>query len=428
MSLPRLLAGIDGAGAMSLAAHSAVHGDLPLESHRLSRDAHGKAAVIEELRGSGLTGRGGAAFPLARKLASVAAGRDRPVVVVNACEGEPASEKDRLLLERLPHLVIDGALTCARTVDSDRIIFAIDANHPTARWAVEAALAERSDTGRRGLAAEVLEIPAGYVSGQESAIVNHLNGGRAVPTAAPPMVFERGVGRRPTLVSNAETLGHVALIVRHGADWFRELGTPTEPGSLLVTLGGAVAEPGVFEIEPGAPLDWLLSAAGGTLEPARAFLFGGYGGGWVDAGDAADLEIAGRPLRELGASLGPGVIVALPESACPVAETARVAAWLESQSARQCGPCVHGLAAIAGALHSIAAGAPEPDVLTRLTRWAGLVTGRGACGHPDGAARFVASSLRVFAAEFADHAAHGPCTACLGAPVLPLPARVAVPA
>jgi NADH:ubiquinone oxidoreductase subunit F (NADH-binding) len=428
MSLPRLLAGVDTAVAMSLASHNAVHGDPPVERPRDRRDGHRGAAVIDELRRSGLAGRGGGGFPVARKLASVTSARGRPVVIVNACEGEPASEKDRLLLELLPHLVIDGALTCARALDADRVIFAIGTDRPTARWAIQAALAERTDTGRRGLAAEVVAIPAGYVSGQESAIVNYLNGGRAVPTAAPPMVFERGVARRPTLVSNAETLGHVALIARHGAAWFRELGTDLEPGSMLVTLGGAVAHPGVFEIELGAALDSLVAAAGGLLEPVRAFLFGGYGGGWVDACDAAHLQIAARPLRDLGASLGPGVIVALPESACPVAETARVAAWLESQSARQCGPCVHGLSAIAGALRSIASGRPETDVLARLTRWAGLVTGRGACAHPDGAARFVASGLRVFAAEFADHAEYGPCTACSGAPVLPLPTGVALAA
>lgn len=428
MSLPRLLAGADFAAATSLTAHNAVHGELPTATLGGPRGGHGAAPVIDELQHSGLTGRGGGGFPFARKLAAVAAGRGRPVVVVNGCEGEPASDKDRLLLERLPHLVIDGALTCARALDADRVIFAVDANQPTARWAMQAALGERPDAGRRGLAAEVVAIPAGYISGQESALVNHLNGGHALPTTTPPMVFERGFARRPTLVGNAETFGHVALIVRYGAAWFRELGTELEPGSALVTLGGAVREPGVFEIEFGANLDSVLTAAGGVLEPVRAFLFGGYGGGWVDPSDASDLGVSDRPLRQLGAAFGPGVIVALPESACPVAETVRVAAWLESQSARQCGPCTHGLSAITGALRSIATGRADADVLKRLARWAGLVTGRGACAHPDGAARFVSSALRVFAAEFADHAEYGPCTPCSAVRVLPLPAHAAVAA
>jgi NADH:ubiquinone oxidoreductase subunit F (NADH-binding) len=242
------------------------------------------------------------------------------------------------------------------------------------------------------------------------------------------MVFERGVARRPTLVSNAETLAHVGLVARHGADWFREVGTGEDPGSTLVTVGGAIAYPGVFEIELGSPVESLLEAAGGPVGPPRAFLFGGYGGAWIDASSVRGLEFSERSLGRAGGTLGPGVLVVLPASACPVAETARVAAWLERQSARQCGPCTHGLAAIAGGLGSLVDGTAEPDILRRLAGWAELVTGRGACAHPDGAARFLASGLDVFAAEFIDHAAYGRCSACARMAVLPLPTRVAVTA
>jgi NADH:ubiquinone oxidoreductase subunit F (NADH-binding) len=431
MSLPRLLAGLGGPGATTLASHEAVHGELPVDRARRSGRLPAGGSLVDEIRLSGLRGRGGAGFPLATKLTSVAAGRGRPIVVVNGCEGEPASEKDRVLLERVPHLVIDGATACARALDAERIFYAIDADNAAARWALESAIAERPGVGRRGSspsASEVVGIPAGYVSGQETAIVNFINGGRALPSTTPPMVFERGVSRRPTLVTNSETVAQVGLIARYGAEWFREIGTDQEPGSALVSVSGGVLDPGVLEVELGASVDSLLAGAGGTAGRPRAFLFGGYGGGWIDASQASGLAISERSLRQAGGMLGPGVVVVLPESACPVTETALVAGWLERESAGQCGPCVHGLAAIAGALRAIADGRPEPDAIGQLARWSRLVTGRGACGHPDGAARFVTSALRVFAPEFADHAAFGRCPACARIPVLPLPSRLAVAA
>ena len=311
-------------------------------------------------------------------------------------------------------------------LDADQIVFAVDAGDPGSKWALQAALAERPDTGRRGLDATVVSVPTGYVSGHEAAVVNFVNRGIAKPTAAPPMVFERGIARRPTLVANAETAAHVGLIARYGAGWFREVGTDDEPGSALVTLSGAVADPGVFEIEYGSVLGSLIDAAGGTFSPLRAVLVGGYCGTWIEADRATRVRLAAGPLRALDASFGAGVIVALPESACPVAETVRVAEWLAGESAGQCGPCVHGLAAIAGTLAEVADGRGGPDASGRLSRWAELVSGRGACAHPDGMARFVTSSLRVFSDEFADHAHYGRCAACARPPVLRLPQRLAL--
>jgi NADH:ubiquinone oxidoreductase subunit F (NADH-binding) len=425
MSLPRLLAGVDGPRALSSDAHLAVHGSLPAVRGRRDR---GSSPLIDEIRRSGLTGRGGAGFPTATKLEAVRAARGRPIVVVNGCEGEPASRKDRLLLEHSPHIVIDGALACARALDAGEIIFAVKDDAPASGRAIDTGLAERSDTGVRGLDATVVAVPTGYVTGQESAIVSFVNRGAAKPTAAPPMVFERGVGRRPTLVGNVETFAQIGLIARHGADWFRELGTHENPGSTLVTLSGGVARPGVFEIAQGSVLGSLVEAAGGLVAPLRAVLFGGYAGTWIDGPEALRTELVSGSPRAAGARLGPGVIVALPATACPVAETVRVAAWMAGQGAGQCGPCVHGLAAIAGTLSDLANGRGGPDAEARLAGWAGLVTGRGACAHPDGTARFVISGLRVFAEEFDDHARYGRCTACSAHPVLPVPERLALAA
>ena len=425
--LPRLLAGMPEHGPLELAEHRMIHGELPYGTRRERR---GAGALVELVEQAGLRGRGGAVFPVARKLRAVtaAAGRTplgkRPIVLANAAEGEPASGKDRLLLESLPHLVLDGGVLAARAVGADELIVCVDESAGTALRSVRRALSERERAGGDGLRIAIQLVPPGYVSGQESALVNFCNGGPAKPTLTPPMPFQRGVRRRPTLVNNAETLAHIALIARHGPRWFRALGTPVDPGSALVTLSGAITHPGVYEIEHAAPLPALIEAAGGNTTRLRAVLLGGYGGTWVDRTAIPQLALANNQLAAHDASLGAGVVVLLSEQACPVAEVARVTRWLATQSTGQCGPCVHGLDSIAGAIEEVAHGAATVGVGERIARWCTLANGRGACRHPDGAVRFITSGLEVFAEEFADHATHGRCDACASAPELPLPSHV----
>ena len=418
MSLPRLLRGV-GSGPMGYDAHCREHGAL--ESTLRGAGDGVAGTLLAEVTRSGLRGRGGGGFPLSAKLDAVRRGKRAPVVVVNGTEGEPMSVKDRMLMESLPHLVIDGAVCCARVAGADRLIIAVDASFHAAADAMEAAVRERPEFGRDLPAPQVAIVPSGYVTGQESAVVNFLNRGDPRPTVARPRISERGVDRRPTLMSNPETLAHLALIARHGAEWFRQLGSADEPGSVLVTLSGAVRAPGVYEIEYGSFLAALVEAAEGQTEPLRAFLLGGYAGGWIDAADASGARLSEGSLRALQASLGAGIIVALPRSACPVAEVTRVAAWMSSESAGQCGPCVNGLSSIADTLADLCAGRPGRDALADIRRWSALVVGRGACAHPDGTVRFVASALRVFASEFEDHARHGLCDACERRPVLVTP-------
>jgi NADH:ubiquinone oxidoreductase subunit F (NADH-binding) len=445
MSLPRLLLGV-GADPMGYETHRGVHGELPLGPRRAgsgltppSRRAGSRLALpsrraggglpsplLAELTRSGLRGRGGGGFPLAAKLDAVRRGKGTPVVVINGCEGEPMSVKDRMLLVSLPHLVLDGAFCLAEALGTADVVIAIDESFGDATESVRRAVHERPEVGRRMAQPRIVTIPAGYVAGQESAIVNFVNNGIPRPVTQPPRISERGISRRPTLMCNAETLAHVALIARHGAEWFRQLGPGDEPGSLLVTLSGGVRAPGVYEIEYGSHLGTLVDAAGGVTEPARAFLFGGYAGSWVDGAAATTLRLASNSLRSQRSSLGAGIIVALPQSACPVAEVTRVAGWMSDQGAAQCGPCVNGLGSIADALADVCEGRAGRDAFGDIRRWSELVVGRGACAHPDGAARFVSSALRVFAAEFDDHARHGLCDACERRPVLITPRQRSV--
>ena len=393
--LPRLLPQRPGGGPASWAEHLARHGAPPSAGW----DERRRDELIAEVGRSGLTGRGGAGFPTARKLRAVAAGRDVPVVIANGTEGEPASAKDKVLLAREPHLVLDGAVLAAHLVGARQAFVVV---HEAVREIVDAAAAER----RRARCDRIrLKIRTGadrFVGGEASALVNWVGNGVPLPTATPPRVSEQGLDGFPTLVQNVETLAHLALIGRYGAEWFRSLGTPDEPGSMLVTLAGAVHRPGVYEAEIGRPLKEVLALAGGAAAPLGALLIGGYFGTWADPDTA-------------------GLVAALPADSCGLAETARVARYLADESAGQCGPCVFGLDAIAGALEDLAAGRSfRPDL---LRRWTAQVDGRGACHHPDGAVRMIRSALRVFGAEIDRHA-RGWCAGRRPAGVLPVPARV----
>ena len=406
VGLPRLLLRSGGAGAaMTLAEHERVHGPRPRPT---------AAQLLHEIDGSGLRGRGGADFTTARKLHSVADKRKRAVLIVNAVEGEPASNKDRMLLSLSPHLVLDGAILCAEAIGAPEVLIQVRGDAEAALRAVRGAVSVRPEDSAK---VRVLAGPSRYVAGEESAVIQFLSGGPAKPRFVPPRPYERGYRGRPTLVHNPETLAHVAMIARFGAAWFRELGTDPDPGSALVTISGAVAAPGVYEVAFGTPLPDLLDAAGGATEPLQAFLTGGYFGAWIDARRGAELKLAREDLRAAGCLLGSGALVALGESACGLHETARVMGYLAAESAGQCGPCVHGLRSISESVAALAAGTVDESERHRVLRWARDVRGRGACHHPDGAARFVETALEVFGEEIALHQ-HERCSA---RPVLPIP-------
>jgi NADH:ubiquinone oxidoreductase subunit F (NADH-binding) len=398
-----------------LATHLGRHGPLPEVN---------AAHIIDVVERSGLTGRGGAAFPTGRKLRTVAgnARRGGAIVIANGCEGEPASAKDHSMLLIAPHLVLDGIVLAARAVRAERAYLCVHEDQEDIIGTLRRAMAERHASGITGADIAIVEVPDRYVSSEESALVHLLNGGPALPLSTPPRPFEHGVRGRPTLVDNVETLAHVALAVRHGADWFRAVGSPEAPGTALVTIGGAVAAPGVYEVGLGLSGAELLAVAGGPEEPLGAVLAGGYFGAWLRADRFLAAEITPRGLQAAGAAMGAGIFLALPASSCGLAETARVATYLAEQSANQCGPCLNGLPALADALTTLAlrGGRKPAETITSLSPY---VIGRGACRHPDGAVRLINSALREFADDVNAHAHHGPCQGLRRGPLLPIPAK-----
>jgi NADH:ubiquinone oxidoreductase subunit F (NADH-binding) len=406
--LPRLLPARD---VRPLDAHVAHFGARP----------RGTVDLIAEVERAGLRGHGGAGFSTATKLDAVARRRRRGFVVVNATEGEPMSSKDEALCSVAPHLVLDGAALAAEIVGAKEILVCVDRLATSTSRTLRDAIDARAMLGADGVPVRLESAPDRYVSGEESALVRWLDGGEAKPSFVPPRPFERGVGGRPTLVQNAETLAHLALIARFGAGWFRGLGTKADPGSALVTISGAVARPGVYEIPLGIPLSAMITEAGGSLDDARALLIGGYFGTWVTSAAARRLTVDPSSLRAVGASLGCGVFVVLSSDTCGLAESAAVARWMAGENAGQCGPCVNGLPAIAQGMRTLVAGDPGGRAEQQVRRWIEMVKGRGLCKHPDGAARFVSSSLDTFADEIERHRTRGPCAATHAPRILATP-------
>ncbi|MCM4078429.1 NADH-ubiquinone oxidoreductase-F iron-sulfur binding region domain-containing protein [Paractinoplanes hotanensis] len=380
----RLLAGSNDG---RLDSHLAQHGRLPVRETN---------QVMGMARDAGLTGRGGAGFPVWRKLSAVAAGGRAPVVIANGAEGEPASGKDRALLTYAPNLVLDGLQLMALGAQSV-VLYAPAAGHRALRELIDARRGARLDR----VPVRLVAAPDAFVAGEESAAAAAVAGRGAVPTDKLVRITESGPGGAPTLVQNVETLAHLAMIARYGPGWFRAAGTAEEPGTFLATVSGAVASPGVVEAGYGVALGDLIAAAGGATAPLSAVLVGGYHGGWVPAEGALPVSRAG--LMPYGGSPGAGVIVALPRNACGLMETARIVGYLAGQVAGQCGPCLNGLPRLASTLTDLAHRRARPGLPAEVDRLARLVTGRGACRHPDGTARLIHSAMRAFEADVAAH-------------------------
>ncbi len=386
----------------SLTQHRARFGPLPTPAHA--------DELIRALDEAGLLGRGGAGFPTGRKMAAIT-GR-RPVVIANGAEGEPASDKDAVLLQHAPHLILDGLAAVAAALGSrETHLYAGAATLPAIRHALQ----ERRATGWDSPTVHLSEAPETFIAGEESAVINRIAGRAAVPVDRVVRITDSGLKGRPTLVQNVETLAHVALIARYGPRWFRSIGTPAEPGTMLVTLSGT-ATPGVLEVPLGIPLAHLLRDHTDLNAPdVRAVLLGGFHGAWIPGALTAQACLSRESLNPSGATPGAGVVHLLGTAECGLRRSADIATYLAQQSAGQCGPCLNGLPALAETLTQLAYRRPRPNTVREATRMVALVDGRGACKHPDGTARFIRSALHTFTHDIALHL-RGRCEAVLPAP------------
>jgi len=317
--------------------------------------------------------------------------------------------------------VLDGITLAAQAVGAREAYLCVHGTEYGLLDRLEDAVGQRRAAGLGPVPIEVVGLPARYVSSEQSSIVHYLNGGPGVPTFSPPRPHERGVDGKPTLVHNVETLAHLALIARYGDGWFRSAGLPSAPGSMLVTVSGAVAWPGVYEIEMGTPIGQVVTLAGGPAEPLQALLVGGYFGGWLPVQAAWPVPMTHAGLKAVGGAMGAGIVVALPAACCPLAETARVVRYLAEETAGQCGPCMFGLPALADALGHLAYSGGRDGAVEQITALIAVIEGRGACRHPDGATALVRSVLRAFGEDVRRHERRGACAGVVRPPLLPLP-------
>jgi NADH:ubiquinone oxidoreductase subunit F (NADH-binding) len=421
---------LEGPAPDSLGAHHARYGPRPA--------ARGPAAtyLLDDVAAAGLTGRGGAGFPVAAKWRTALAAGPGTLVVANGAESELLSAKDTALLVLRPHLVLDGLSCAAEALRADGAIIWLHEGAPAAYTALVAALEERAAAGVDSVPMQVSWGPDSYLTGESSAVVNALEGGSALPRFTRQPAARSGVQGRPTVIHNVETLARVALIARVG-------GASRPPGPLVTVPGAgtlAVRElPGSTTVAQ-AVLPITLSASGN--QPPQAVLVGGYGGSWAAWDDVAGLALHdldgrhppaghghltrrrirnathGRPRP----ALGPGILAAIPQESCPVAETAAIADYLARSSARQCGPCLFGTRALADGLIRIAAGSARRGDAERLRRTSAEVNGRGACGLPDGLVSLVRTALDVFADDVDRHLRRKGCLHRAGHTVLHVPA------
>ena len=296
-----------------------------------------------EVAASGLRGRGGAAFPLWTKWEAALAEPGPRLVVVNGAEDEPGSLKDRYLLATRPDLVLDGALCTALALDAGRVVLYVneEADGPL-RATADAATAVRESGVWPEFELEVVAAPAAYVFGEDSCAVEFIETGdrKAKPRAKPPFPAVAGVGGRPTVVSNAETLAHLALVARHGAGWFRQAGTPEFPGTLLVTLPAECARPGVYEVAAGTALAAVLTECGGgpAGAPFRGAQVGGPAAGWLPAADF-EAPLAPEAMAARGSMLGCAAVRLLTEDRCAVDAVAELEAFFAAESCGKCPLC-----------------------------------------------------------------------------------------
>ena len=392
----RLTAGLDRFERIDLTTHQEIFGPMRRVTAR---------QLIEMVESVDLRGRGGAAFPFARKVRAVvdnaAARKCKPMILINGTEGEPGSAKDKMLLLRSPYLVLGGALLAARALSAKMIIVGVT----DSSVAASVAEAARAEPDLKKIV-RVVEVPDRFVSGEGGALTNAVNGKIALPPGKKRRAAETGVDGLPTLLSNAETFAQLAVLAMLGQEGYASDGTPDEPGTVLLTVGGSAGRPAVVEVPTGIPLGTVLDICEATA--FDGVLVGGYHGMWLPAEFADDVPVSRAGLDAAGGTLGAGVVMPL-GGTCPLGEVARVVRYLAKESSGQCGPCKLGLPGLARSMTALADGSGGMDTLDTARRTAAVVRGRGACGHPDGVSRFVLSALDVFSDDLTTHLFRGSC-------------------
>ena len=376
--------------------------------------------IVDEISASGLRGRGGAGFPTGRKWSSVRDAAEgagsMPYLVANAAEGEPGTYKDRALLARNPYAFLEGLLIARYATGAQRAYVGIKEHFPE-RERLESALTEILDAGWPG--SEVVEIVAGpddYLFGEESAMLEVIEGNMPMPRIPPPYevgLFASTTDPHPTVVNNVETLSHVAHIVREGPEWFRQVGTESSPGTMVFTVVGDVESPGVYELPLGTPLGTLLEDIAGATNTKA--VYSGTSNAVITPA-MFDTPLGFDEMREAGSGMGSGGFVVYGESHCIVRVLATLSYFLAVESCGQCNACKLGTGAITDLLQRIDRGEGDGTDLEAILKRNATVTDQNRCYLPVGEQLMVDSTVRAFEDEFLAHLGE-PCPSDLDVPV-----------
>lgn len=398
---------------MSLDAYRQAGGYQALK--RVLRES-APAQVLEEIKRSGLRGRGGAGFPTGKKweLAAQKKG-EKKYVCCNASEGEPGTYKDRTLIRANPHQLIEGVIIAAYVIGADEAYIFLKETFRQEHEILCRAVEEAARSGFWGeqvlgssfsLKLHVFQGPDLYIAGEETAMLEAIEGRKAQPKQKPPFYpIQYGLFGKPTLVNNAETFCNIPHILRKGPEWFSKIGAPKSPGTMLFSVSGEVNRPGVYELPLGTPLRDLIFECGEGIQGGHRLkaVFPGGPSQALLLEESLDVPLDFESLKERGSGLGTGAVIVWSEERCMVSVALYFSEFFMRETCGQCPPCRLGTIHMAQILEKIEHGKGQLKDLTSLEQIFELIWGRGYCDLINSSVRSVKSVLRHFRGEFEDH-------------------------
>ena len=359
--------------------------------------------VISTVSDARLRGRSGAYFPVGLKWDLVKKSpSDRKYVVCNACEAEPGTGKDYVLLCSTPHAVIEGMEIAACAVGATRCVLYIREGYDKAFKAMSTAIDEARKNGSLPTEIEVITGAGAYVTGEETGLLDSIEGRRGEPRIKPPFPVEKGLWQVPTIINNVETFANVPLIIRQGSSSFRKIGTEKCPGTKLFTLSGCVKKPGVYEFATGLPLRKIYEAAGGCLEgrQLKGVQIGGGGSGAIVGIDALDIAMDPDSCEAAGLTLGTGSLLFFDDRVSVVEMCRDCAAFYLEESCGKCTPCREGNRRVWDTLTGLLNGSAGPDSLKQLAQMADYISESTLCSLGQMSMTATKSAMKNFREEF----------------------------
>jgi NADH:ubiquinone oxidoreductase subunit F (NADH-binding) len=377
--------------------------------------------VVKVVSDAGLRGRGGAGFPTGKKwqLTREARGEER-YLILNGGEDEPGSKKDRVLLENLPHLVIEGTILAAYAIGAAKAYLYINANYGTAIKTITDALREAKTAGYWGenilggalaLDIEIVPAPHNYVAGEDTAALEVIEGRKAWPRQKPPFPVTVGLFGKPTSVNNVETLANVPPIVLNGANWYRNFGTPDSTGTMIFSLDDDVNRPGVYELPFGTPLRYLIEECGSGMKNGKAIkaiMPAAPSSSYLPA-EKIDTPLDHSSMRDAGSGLGCGVVRLVPEGNCIVEEVIKISEFFTAESCGQCPACRMETNTLTSLLKKVQAGQGGQPILEQFSKVLAFNKGKGFCNLIAMPGPPIESALKLFPADFQAHLSTGRC-------------------